>query len=54
MKRLKYILIGLFLLLPFSVKADTIYNVDMKINIDRNIDNIEATVIEEKKNTNRK
>ncbi len=36
MKRLKYILIGLFLLLPFSVKADTIYNVDMKINIDRN------------------
>ncbi len=33
MNRIKYILFSLLLLLPFSVKADHLYNVDMNINI---------------------
>ncbi len=36
MKYVKYLLFSLFLLIPFSVNADHIYNVDMKINIDKN------------------
>ena len=35
MKKLKYILIGLFLLLPFSVKANDISSIDMDIVLDK-------------------
>ena len=36
MKNLKYILFAVFLLIPISVRADHIYNIDMKINVDQN------------------
>lgn len=35
MKNLKYLLFSFLLLIPFSVNADHIYNVDMKINVDK-------------------
>ena len=35
MNRFKFILLSLFLFVPFSVKADHIYNVDMNISIDK-------------------
>ena len=35
MKKIKYILFSLVLLVPFSVKADHLYNVDMNVNIEK-------------------
>ena len=35
MKKIKYLLFAIFLLIPIGVSADTIYNIDMKVVIDK-------------------
>ena len=46
MKNIKYVLFALFLLIPFAVSADQIYNVEMDIKVDKNgAANIEETWI---------